>query len=143
MTVETGSTVLFHYTGTLPDGQVFDTSRERDPIEFQVGSGQIIPGFEAGVLGMHEGETRTFSIEPEEAYGEYDDNLCHKVDKGRFDDPEAVEVGMRFQVPVGEGRFVPGTVVEVDIEEVVLDLNHPLAGKELTFEVECVEIKSE
>lgn len=142
-TVEEGRTVLFHYTGTLDDGSVFDSSKEREPMEVQVGSGQVIPGFESGILGMEEGETRSFTVPAEDAFGEHDETLCQWVEKARFADSEGIEVGRVCQVPLGDGRSVPGTVAEVGDEEVLLDLNHPLANKELTFEVECLEIKKE
>lgn len=142
-TVEQGLTVLFHYTGTLEDGSVFDSSREREPMEVSVGSGQVIPGFESGIIGMSEGETRTFTVPPAEGFGEHDESLCQWVEKARFADSEGIEVGRVCQVPLGDGRTVPGTVAEVGDEEVLLDLNHPLASKELTFEVECLEIKEE
>ena len=142
-TVEEGRTVLFHYTGTLDDGSVFDSSKEREPMEVQVGSGQVIPGFESGILGMEEGETRSFTVPAAEAFGEHDETLCQWVEKARFADAEGIEVGRVCQVPLGDGRSGPGTVAEVGDEEVLLDLNHPLASKELTFEVECLEVKEE
>ncbi len=141
-TVEEGRTVVFHYTGMLADGEVFDSSRERSPMEVQIGAGLIIPGLESGVMGMEVGETRTFTIAPKDAYGEHDENLWQRVEKERFPDPESVEVGKTFRSPLGEGRFVRGTVVEVGEEDVLIDLNHPLGGKALTFEVECLEIRN-
>ncbi|MDA2915533.1 peptidylprolyl isomerase [Nitrospinae bacterium AH_259_B05_G02_I21] len=141
-TVEEGRTVVFHYTGILADGEVFDSSRERSPMEVQIGAGQIIPGFESGVMGMEVGETRTFTIAPKDAYGEHDEDLWQRVEKERLPDPESVEVGKTFQFPLGEGRTVSGIVIQVGEEDVLLDLNHPLAGKELTFEVECLEIRN-
>ncbi len=80
-TVEQGRTVVLHYTGTLADGTVFDSSRERSPMEVRIGASQIIPGFESGIMGMKVGESRTFTIAPENAYGEHDENLCHRVEK--------------------------------------------------------------
>lgn len=142
-TIEEGRTVVFHYTGTLDDGEVFDSSHGRDPMEVQIGAGQIIPGLESGMIGMSEGETRTVTITAEQAYGEYDENLCHQVMRNQFEDPDSIEVGMLFRVPLGEGRSVTATVREAGDEHVLLDLNHPLAGKDLTFEVECVEIKED
>ncbi len=139
--VEQGRTVVLHYTGTLADGTVFDSSRERSPMEVRIGASQIIPGFESGIMGMEVGESRTFTIAPENAYGEHDENLCHRVEKERFPDPESVEVGMTFRYPLGEGRTAH-TIIQVGDEDVLLDLNHPLAGKELTFEVECLEIRN-
>ena len=141
-TVEQGRTAVFHYTGILADGEVFDSSRERSPMEVQIGAGKIIPGFESGVMGMEVGETRTFTIAPEDAYGEYDENRRQRVEMEDFPDPKDLKVGMVLQIPLTEGRSVPGTVVEVGAEDVILDLNHPLAGKALTFEVECLEIRT-
>ncbi|MDA2917242.1 peptidylprolyl isomerase [Nitrospinae bacterium AH_259_B05_G02_I21] len=140
-TVEEGRMVMFHYTGTLADGSVFDSSRGRSPMEVRIGAGQIVPGFEAGIMGMRVGETRTFAIAPKDAYGEHDENLCHRVEKERFPDPKSVEVGMTFRYPLGDGRTAH-TIIQVGDEDVLLDLNHPLAGEELTFEVECLEIRN-
>ncbi len=141
-TVEQGRTAVFHYTGILADGEVFDSSRERSPMEVQIGAGQIIPGFESGVMGMEVGETRTFTIAPEDAYGEYDENRRRRVEQERFTEPNSIEVGMVLQIPLTEGRSVPGTVVELSEQDVLIDLNHPLAGEALTFEVECLEIRT-
>ncbi len=141
-TVEEGRTVVLHYTGTLADGSVFDSSRERSPMEVRIGAGQVVPGFESGIMGMEVGESRTFTIAPEDAYGAYDEDLCHRVEKERFAEPEGIKVGRMFKMSLGEGRSVPGTVVEVGEEDVLIDLNHPLAGEKLTFEVECLEIRN-
>ncbi len=141
-TVEEGCTVVFHYTGILADGEVFDSSRGRSPMEVQIGTGQVVPGLESGVMGMEVGETRTFTIAPENAYGEHDENLCHRVEKKRFAEPESIAVGRMFKISLGEGRSIPGTVTQVGEEDVLIDLNHPLAGMELTFEVECLEIRN-
>ncbi len=141
-TVGEGHTVVLHYTGTLADGSVFDSSRGRSPMEVQIGAGQVVPGLESGVMGMEVGETRTFTIAPENAYGEHDENLCHRVEKKRFPEPESIAVGRMFKISLGEGRSIPGTVTQVGEEDVLIDLNHPLAGKELTFEVECLEIRN-
>ena len=141
-TVGEGHTVVLHYTGTLADGSVFDSSREGSPMEVRIGAGQVVPGFESGIMGMEVGESRTFTIAPEDAYGAYDEDLCHRVEKERFPDPESIEVGRMFKISLGEGRSVPGTVTQVGEEDVLIDLNHPLAGMELTFEVECLEIRN-
>ncbi len=141
-TVEEGCTVVFHYTGILADGEVFDSSRGRSPMEVQIGTGQVVPGLESGVMGMEVGETRTFTIAPENAYGELDENLYHRVEKKRFAEPESIAVGRMFKISLGEGRSIPGTVTQVGEEDVLIDLNHPLAGMELTFEVECLEIRN-
>ena len=141
-TVEQGRTVVFHYTGTLANGEIFDSSREGSPMEVRISAGQIIPGFESGIVGMRVGETRTFTIAPKDAYGEYDEDLWRREEKERFPDPESVEVSMMFQLSLGDGRTAQGTIIHVGEEDVLLDLNHPLAGKELTFEVECLEIRN-
>ncbi len=141
-TVEEGRTVVFHYTGKLADGEVFDSSRGRSPMEVQIGAGQVVPGMESGIMGMEVGETRTFTIAPENAYGEHDENLCHRVEKKRFAEPESIAVGRMFKISLGEGRSIPGTVTQVGEEDVLIDLNHPLAGMELTFEVKCLEIRN-
>ena len=141
-TVGEGHTVVLHYTGTLADGSVFDSSRERSPMEVRIGAGQVVPGFESGIMGMEVGKPRTFTIAPENAYGEHDENLCHRVEKKRFAEPEYIAVGGMYKISLGEGRSVPGTVAQVGEEDVLIDLNHPLAGKELTFEVECLEIRN-
>jgi len=142
-TVEEGRTMVFHYTGTLADGSVFDSSRERSPTEVEMGAGQIIPGFESGVMGMEVGETRTFTIAPEDAYGAYDEDLCHRVKKERLAGPEGIKVGMVYEIAVTPNCSVVGTVVEVGEEDVLIDLNHSLAGRALTFEVECLEIRDD
>ncbi len=140
--IEEGRTVVFHYTGTLSDGRIFDSSRERSPIEVQIGAGQIPPGFESGIMGMRVGESRTFTIGPEDAYGAYDEDLCRRVEKVRLAGPAGIKVGMEYEIAVTPNRSVVGTVVEVGEEDVLIDLNHPLAGKALTYEVECLEIRN-
>jgi peptidylprolyl isomerase len=141
--VEDGRTVMFHFTGTLPNGEVFASSLGESPMEVRIGAGQVIPGLESGIMGMRVGETRTFTIAPEQAYGERDEVLCQQVEKSRFPEPESLEAGMLFRVSLDEDRSVTTTIREVGEEHVLLDLNHPLAGKELTFEVECMEIRGE
>ncbi len=142
-TIEEGRTVVFHYTGTLADGRIFDSSRERSPMVFQIGVGQIPHGFESGIMGMRVGESRTFTIGPEDAYGAYDEDLCRRVEKERLAGPEGIKVGMEYEIAVTPNRSVVGTVVEVGEQDVLIDLNHPLAGMALTFEVECLEIRDD
>jgi len=128
-TVEQGRTAVFHYTGILADGEVFDSSRERSPMEVQIGAGQIIPGFESGIMGMEVGETRTFTIAPKDAYGEHDEDLWQRVEKDRFAEPEGVKVGRVCEVPVAEDRSVVGTVVEVGDEDVSSTSTIPWPGR--------------
>lgn len=135
-----GDTVRIHYTGRLDDGRTFDSSEGREPIEFTLGAGQVIPGFERAILGMQPGETRTFTIPAEEAYGPYRPELVHRVPRAQI--PPQVELyeGARLEARDQGGNRIALTVLEVSEEEVVLDANHPLAGEDLTFEVRLVEV---
>lgn len=139
MAAKTGDTVRVHYTGTLDGGEVFDSSRGRDPLEFTLGAGQVIPGFEEAVAGMSMGDERRVTIPSARAYGERRDDL--RVTVGRSEFPEGVEpaVGQHLEMRQGEQRMVV-RVAEIGDEEVVLDANHPLAGQNLTFDLELVEI---
>jgi len=136
----TGDTVKVHYTGTMQDGSVFDSSRERGPLEFTLGEGRLIPGFEQAVEGMAVGDTTTVVIAPAEGYGER--NLESIVEVGREQMPEGFEpsVGDQLQIQTGPGNVLPATITAVSDETVTLDANHPLAGETLTFEIELVEI---
>ncbi len=140
-TAQKGDTVAVHYTGTLEDGEVFDSSRERDPLEFEVGSGQVIPGFDRAVEGLEVGQSREVTLDPEEGYGEPREDLVVDVDRNQFPDGEEPSVGRQVQVQVAPGQNRVATITGVEDESVTLDLNHPLAGKALTFAVELVEIK--
>ena len=139
-TLKNGDTVKVHYTGTLDDGRVFDTSKESDPLEFKVGEGQIIPGFEQGVIGMEEGETRDIEVEPENAYGARREELVMEVPVGEFPDHITPEVGMQLQIKQQDGTPFGVVITDVADEAVTLDANHPLAGQTLYFQVELVEI---
>jgi len=137
--IQTGNTVKVNYTGKLEDGSIFDSSLNegREPLEVTVGQGQLIKGFEDGLFDMSEGETKTIEIEPSEAYGEINIELINSVPRANV--PEGVQEGEMLQ---GEGPMgaVNVKVVEVNEETVVLDANHPLAGKKLIFELEVVSI---
>lgn len=139
--VKDGDTVKVHYTGTLKDGSVFDTSAEREPLEFTIGEGQLIPGFEKAVTGMEEGEKTKIDIPVEEAYGEAREDLIINVPKDQLPEDVEPEVGMQLQVNQPDGQPVPVRIAEITDEELKLDANHPLAGKDLSFEIEVVEIK--
>jgi FKBP-type peptidyl-prolyl cis-trans isomerase SlpA len=134
------STVTVNYTGKLEDGTIFDTSlvEGREPLKAKLGEGQLIPGFESGLIDMTMGENKTIDINPTEAYGEYNDELIVEVPKNNV--PENVEVGMMLQTfgPMGPSIV---KVLEIKDEVVVLDANHPLAGKKLTFELEVVGVE--
>ena len=131
-----GDTVAIHYKGTLDDGTVFDSSEGREPLEFSIGAHQVIPGFEAAVLGLEVGQGRTTRIEPEQAYGPRREEMLITVDKDRFPEDVDIQPGMQFQAG---GQ----TVVVVDVTEanVTLDGNHPLAGQALTFDINLVSIQ--
>lgn len=141
--VEDGCTVVFHYTGILADGRIFVCSREGNPIEVEIGAGGTIPGFEGSLIGMQVGESRTFNVSPEDAYGEFDEKLCLRMDKDLLGGFDTIEVGMRFKIPQAGGRSPTGTVIQVGEADVLIDLNHPLAGKELSFWVDCLDIRDE
>jgi peptidylprolyl isomerase len=136
---KSGDKVRVHYTGTLDDGQVFDSSRGRDPIEFELGSGQVIPGFEQAITGMEPGQERRVTIEAEKAYGPHREENVVTVGRDQFPDEIAPEVGQQLQMNQG-GQAFRVTVTEVSEEGVQLDANHPLAGRDLTFDLELVAI---
>lgn len=136
--VENGSTVKVHYTGTFEDGQVFDSSLQRnEPITFTVGGKKVIPGFENAIMGMTIGESKKVTLAPEEAYGNFNAEMVQEVPKQFV--PETVTVGEMLTTQTEQGPFNV-IVKEVKDETVVLDGNHPMAGKTLVFELELVEI---
>lgn len=135
-----GDTVKIHYTGTLSDGSTFDSSAGRDPLEFTLGSGQVIPGFDKAVTGMSVGESKTVEIPAADAYGAHNPEGRQAIPRDQVPDTIPLEVGTRLQVQTADGRPLPVTIAEVTDEAVVLDANHPLAGKDLTFDIELVEI---
>jgi peptidylprolyl isomerase len=136
-----GDTVTVHYTGKLDSGEVFDSSQGRDPLEFTVGSGQVIPGFDQAVDGLAVGESREVRIEPDDAYGQPREDLVVDVDRSQFPGDADPAVGQQVQVQVAPGQNRVATIAEVADATIKLDLNHPLAGEPLTFEVELVEIQ--
>ncbi|QTN39349.1 peptidylprolyl isomerase [Cryomorphaceae bacterium] len=139
--VKQNDTVRVHYTGTLADGEIFDSSREREPLEFTLGQGQLIPGFENGVIDMKTGETKTVHIPAAEAYGERREEMIQEVPKDQLPEEIKPEVGMTLFSRTPDGREMPLIVSEVLETSIMVDANHPLAGKDLTFEIELVEIK--
>ena len=138
--VKQGDTVRIHYTGTLNDGSTFDSSQGRDPLEFVVGSGQIIPGLDSAIPGMEVGEKKTVSVPADEAYGQPDPAARQAVPRGEIPAEIPLDLGTQLQVQTPTGQVMPVTVVEVTETEVTLDANHPLAGKDLTFAIELMEI---
>ncbi|RBI74602.1 peptidylprolyl isomerase [Roseovarius sp. TE539] len=138
--VKSGDTVRIHYTGTLTDGETFDSSDGRDPLEFTVGSGQIIPGLDAALPGMAVGEKKTVQVPADDAYGQPDPNAQQAVPRADIPEDIPLDLGTQLQVQTPQGQVMPVTVVDVTEEQVTLDANHPLAGKDLTFAIELVEI---
>ena len=138
--VKKGDTVKVHYHGTLSDGSIFDSSTGREPLEFEVGSGMVIAGFDEGVTGMTVGEKRTVTIPVDQAYGGVQEDMIMQFPKTQFPPDMIPEVGMQLSMSNNEGQQFPVTIVEVKEESVVLDANHPLAGKDLTFALELVDI---
>jgi peptidylprolyl isomerase len=135
-----GDTVKIHYTGTLEDGNQFDSSAGRDPLEFELGSGQVIPGFDKAVEGMAVGETKTVNIPPEDAYGPRQDGMVQEVPKSALPDDIEPQVGMGLQARRPDGAMLDLTITEVGDESITVDGNHPLAGEALNFELELVAI---
>ena len=137
---KSGDTVRIHYTGTLDDGTEFDSSAGRDPLEFALGSGQVIAGFDNAVDGMSVGEKKSVTIPPAEAYGDRHEQLVQEVPKSALPEEIAPQVGMQLQSQSPEGHVMNLVVTEVSEESITVDANHPLAGQELTFAIELVEI---
>ena len=137
MKIENGKKVKVHYTGKHVSGEVFDTSEGREPLAFTVGEGMMIKGFEAGLMGMETGEKKTVEIEPSEAYGETREDLFTEVDKAQL--PEGTTEGQTLQAMTEQGP-INVTVKELKEDVAVLDMNHPLAGKTLVFDLEVVEV---
>ncbi|MFG6568176.1 peptidylprolyl isomerase [Sulfitobacter sp. 1A13679] len=138
--VKSGDTVQIHYTGTLKDGTTFDSSQGRDPLEFVVGSGQIIPGLDSALPGMTEGDKKVVQVPSEEAYGPVNPEMRQAVPREGIPADIPLDPGTQLQMQTPEGQALPVTVVEVDETTVTLDANHPLAGKDLQFDIELVKI---
>jgi peptidylprolyl isomerase len=136
-----GTTVSIHYTGTLEDGSTFDSSEGRDPLTFQMGEGQIIPGLESALSGMAVGEEKTVTIPSEQAYGPVNPQAVQQVPRDAVPADIPLDLGTQLQVQTPDGRALPVVVTEVTAEQVTLDANHPLAGKDLTFAVEVVGVE--
>ncbi len=134
-----GRKVAVHYRGTLDDGEEFDSSAEREPLEFVVGSGDLIPGFERAVVGMEPGQEKTVTLEPDDAYGPYADELVVEGPRNSFPEGE-LRVGQSFTVHLRDGQEAVARVLRAEGETVALDFNHPLAGKRLTFHLRVVSV---
>lgn len=141
-TIEAGNTVTLHYTGTLNDGTTFDTSHERnEPISVTVGAGQLIQGFNDALLGMEAGETKTFTLTPDQAYGDRNPEQQAELDRKVFPEDFEFSEGMTVPLTGPGGGHVLATLTEIRDDVVVADLNHPMAGKDLTFEVEVLTVE--
>ena len=137
---KSGDTVKIHYTGTLDDGTEFDSSAGRDPLEFSLGSGQVIAGFDNAVEGMAVGDSKTVTLPPDEAYGDRHEKLLQEVPKTSLPDDMKPEVGMALQTQSPEGQVMNIVIADVSEDSITVDANHPLAGQALTFAIELVEI---
>ena len=140
MQVKTGDVVRVHYTGTLLDGSQFDSSVGRNPLEFTVGAGQMIAGFDAGVLGMAVGEKKTLQIDPDHGYGQSNPEAIIEFPRTNVPEGMDLEIGMQLNLQNEYGQPVPVVIMQIGEDVVVMDANHSLAGKDLIFEVELVEI---
>jgi len=138
--VKKGDKVKVHYHGKLTNGETFDTSAGREPLEFEVGSGSVIKGFDEGVAGMEVGQKRTINIPVADAYGPRSEDMLVEFPKDRFPSDMQIEEGMELMMGNGSGQNIPVIVTEIKEASVILDANHPLAGEDLIFDIELVEI---
>ena len=136
-----GDTVQVHYRGTLDDGTEFDSSAGREPLEFTIGQGQVIPGFEEAIVGMAAGEMKKQRIEAKDAYGEHSDELVFAVSRERVPDGTEVSIGDTLRIGFADGQTAAVQVTDLDDDTITLDANHPLAGEALIFELELVAIQ--
>ena len=138
--IKNGDTVKVHYTGSLDNGTVFDSSESREPIEFTVGSAQLIKGFDQGVLGMKKGEEKTIHIKAADAYGEHNSQLIRRVPKTALPQDREPQVGMVIGLVRSDGVQAEARIIEVTKEDIAIDMNHPLAGKDLNFKIKIIEV---
>lgn len=138
--VTNGATVEVHYTGRLTDGTIFDSSVEREPLKFTLGQGQLIPGFETGILDMEVNDKKIILIPSAQAYGDRHEEMLHEVQKSQLPQEIKPEVGMPLVSHSPEGQEMHFIIAEVKEESIIVDGNHPLAGKDLTFEIEVLSI---
>jgi len=139
--VKKGDRIKVQYTGTLQDGTIFDKSKEGEPLEFTVGSGQIIPGFDKAVEGMKLNEEKKVTLKPENAYGKRDETAIREFPKNSLPENFKPEKGMMLRLQDQTGRAIPGTVTDITENNITIDLNHPLSGKDLTFNIKVIGIE--
>jgi peptidylprolyl isomerase len=142
-TVENGNFVKLHYTGRLGNGEIFDSSQGCQPLEVQVGRGHVIKGFEDALFGMVLNEKKTFTLTPDEAYGERDEEAFQSFMRDKLPPGFQAEAGQVIGIQSSDGCQAPAVITHVDDEKIVVDLNHPLAGQSLTFDIEVVEINDQ
>jgi peptidylprolyl isomerase len=138
---DVGNTVKVHYTGKLDDGMVFDSSREREPLEFTIGNGQLIGGFEDAVVGMNTGDMKTVKIVAEEAYGSHRSDLVIRIERDQVPEQIDTKEGSQLQLSSPDGKVLSAIITSAGDDHVMVDANHPLAGQDLTFEIELIEVK--
>ena len=146
MAIKQGDKVILEYEGKLEDGQVFDSSKHGEhshPLEFTLGEGKILPAFEKNVEGMEKGEDKEFTLKPEEAYGQRNEEMKRDIPRSQLPEGQEPKVGMALMMSTPQGQQVPVQIIGVDDENVTIDLNHPLAGKKLVFNIKVVDINPE
>jgi peptidylprolyl isomerase len=135
-----GDTVKVHYTGKFEDGSIFDSSINGNPLEFTLGLGHVIPGFDNAVIGMEPDEKKSFKVEPEEGYGNYSNDLAFEIDKSRIPDDLKPEIGMDIVITNETGEKTNFTIIDVKEDSIIIDANHPLAGQILNFDIQLMDI---
>lgn len=137
---QSGDTVKVHFTGKLKDGTVIDSSREREPLEIKIGEGRFIPGFEEAIVGMEPGSEKTAEVKAENAFGEFRNELVMEIPRTEFQSGVDLEVGQKFKANDPQRGSVVVTIVDLNEETATIDANHELAGKDLVFDIELLEI---
>lgn len=141
--VKKGKKVSLHYTGRVKNGEEFDSSIDKDPFTLTIGEHKTIPGFEEGIIGLKEGETKTFTVFPKDGFGQYCDSLVGSVERESFKEAELPSVGDRLQLVANNDQVVSAKVIDIQDDSVRVDANHPLAGKTLEFDVEIIRVLDE
>jgi peptidylprolyl isomerase len=140
-TAKDGDIATVHYTGSLESGEVFDSSKDRAPLEFEVGSGQLIKGFDTAVVGMKVGDKKTVLLSPADAYGDRDERRIQKLPRSSLPKEPEPKPGMMLTISTPDGKRFPAKIDKVEKDVVMIDMNHPLAGKKLKFDIELVGVK--